>query len=42
MRSCSAATSRTTRPVLGYPHDPLAGDHVRAVTAGDLKIEPRR
>ncbi|KOX34167.1 aldo/keto reductase [Saccharothrix sp. NRRL B-16348] len=28
--------------VLGYPHDLLAGDHVRAVTAGDLKIEARR
>lgn len=27
---------------LGYPHDLLAGDHIRAVTAGDLKIETRR
>lgn len=26
----------------GYPHDLLAGDHIRNVTAGDLKIEPRR
>ena len=26
---------------LGYPHDMLAGDHIRAVTRGDLKIEPR-
>lgn len=26
---------------LGYPHDLLAGDHIRAVTAGDLKIESR-
>ncbi|MBO2458059.1 aldo/keto reductase [Actinomadura violacea] len=27
---------------LGYPHDMLASDHIRAVTAGDLKIETRR
>jgi aryl-alcohol dehydrogenase-like predicted oxidoreductase len=27
---------------LGYPHDLLAGDHIRAVTRGDLKIEARR
>lgn len=27
---------------LGYPHDVLASDHIRAVTAGDLKIEARR
>ena len=27
---------------LGYPHDLLAGDHIRTVTAGDLKIETRR
>ena len=27
---------------LGYPHDLLAGDHIRAVTSGDLKIETRR
>jgi aryl-alcohol dehydrogenase-like predicted oxidoreductase len=26
---------------LGYPHDMLAGDHIRAVTRGDLKIESR-
>ncbi|MFW5418522.1 aldo/keto reductase [Nocardiopsis sp. CNT-189] len=26
----------------GYPHALLAGDHIRKVTAGDLKIEPRR
>ncbi|MFF1379833.1 aldo/keto reductase [Streptomyces sp. NPDC058308] len=26
---------------LGYPHDLLAGDHMRKVTAGDLKIETR-
>jgi aryl-alcohol dehydrogenase-like predicted oxidoreductase len=26
---------------LGYPHDALAGDHIRRVTAGDLKIEAR-
>ncbi|SDP84544.1 aldo/keto reductase [Lentzea jiangxiensis] len=26
---------------LGYPHDLLASDHIRAVTAGDLKIESR-
>ncbi|WP_063737157.1 aldo/keto reductase [Streptomyces sp. RTd22] len=27
---------------LGYPHDLLASDHIRAVTKGDLKIETRR
>jgi aryl-alcohol dehydrogenase-like predicted oxidoreductase len=27
---------------LGYPHTLLAGDHIRNVTAGDLKIETRR
>jgi aryl-alcohol dehydrogenase-like predicted oxidoreductase len=27
---------------LGYPHDVLASDHIRAVTKGNLKIEPRR
>jgi aryl-alcohol dehydrogenase-like predicted oxidoreductase len=27
---------------LGYPHDLLAGDHIRAVTRGGLKIEARR
>ncbi|GAA5053442.1 aldo/keto reductase [Nocardia callitridis] len=27
---------------LGYPHDLLAGDHIRAVTAGGLTIETRR
>ncbi|WP_330342107.1 aldo/keto reductase [Streptomyces sp. NBC_00557] len=27
---------------LGYPHTLLAGDHIRRVTAGDLKIETRR
>ncbi|MCA2230293.1 aldo/keto reductase [Nonomuraea aurantiaca] len=27
---------------LGYPHDMLASDHIRTVTAGDLKIETRR
>ena len=27
---------------LGYPHDLLAGDHLRAATAGELKIESRR
>ncbi|WP_406510395.1 aldo/keto reductase [Streptomyces sp. NBC_00212] len=27
---------------LGYPHDLLASDHMRTVTAGDLKIETRR
>ncbi|MCS7479526.1 aldo/keto reductase [Umezawaea endophytica] len=27
---------------LGYPHDLLSGDHIRKVTAGDLKIELRR
>jgi aryl-alcohol dehydrogenase-like predicted oxidoreductase len=27
---------------LGYPHDLLASDHIRTVTAGDLKIESRR
>jgi diketogulonate reductase-like aldo/keto reductase len=26
---------------LGYPHTLLAGDHIRNVTAGDLKIEIR-
>ncbi|MGW3998402.1 aldo/keto reductase [Amycolatopsis sp. NPDC004772] len=26
---------------LGYPHDLLGGDHLRAVTRGDLVIEPR-
>ncbi|MFJ2262775.1 aldo/keto reductase [Streptomyces sp. NPDC087844] len=27
---------------LGFPHDMLASDHVRRVTAGDLRIETRR
>ncbi|CAK7283743.1 hypothetical protein SGPA1_21718 [Streptomyces misionensis JCM 4497] len=27
---------------LGYPHDMLAGAHIREVTTGGLKIEPRR
>ncbi|MER7080121.1 Predicted oxidoreductase [Saccharopolyspora kobensis] len=27
---------------LGYPHDLLAGEHIRAVTRGDLKVETRR
>ncbi|MEU3983951.1 hypothetical protein AB0F77_28375 [Streptomyces sp. NPDC026672] len=27
---------------LGAPHDLLAGDHIRRVTAGELKIETRR
>ncbi|GLY41942.1 aldo/keto reductase [Amycolatopsis sp. NBRC 101858] len=27
---------------LGYPHDLLAGDHIRAVTLGELKLEARR
>ncbi|WIV56073.1 aldo/keto reductase [Amycolatopsis nalaikhensis] len=27
---------------LGYPHAMLASDHIRTVTAGDLKVEPRR
>ncbi|MGW2459886.1 aldo/keto reductase [Streptomyces sp. NPDC001761] len=27
---------------LGYPHDLLAGDHIRAVTRGELKIPTRR
>jgi len=27
---------------LGYPHDMLASDHIRAVTAGELTIEARR
>ncbi|MFI6475697.1 aldo/keto reductase [Streptomyces sp. NPDC050516] len=27
---------------LGYPHDLLASDHMRTVTAGDLKIETHR
>ncbi|MFI6024974.1 aldo/keto reductase [Amycolatopsis magusensis] len=27
---------------LGYPHDMLASDHIRAVTTGGLKIEARR
>ncbi|WP_020495615.1 aldo/keto reductase [Sciscionella marina] len=27
---------------LGYPHDVLAGEHLRAATAGGLKIETRR
>ncbi|MCD2191169.1 aldo/keto reductase [Actinomycetospora soli] len=27
---------------LGYPHDLLAGDHGRTVTAGDLRIDKRR
>ncbi|GAA4239573.1 hypothetical protein GCM10022254_60220 [Actinomadura meridiana] len=27
---------------LGYPHDLLASDHIRAVTAGALKVETRR
>ncbi|MEU6989873.1 aldo/keto reductase [Streptomyces sp. NPDC046465] len=27
---------------LGYPHDLLAGDHLRKATAGDLKIQTRR
>nr|WP_055554218.1 aldo/keto reductase [Streptomyces sp. NBRC 110028] len=29
-------------PELGFPHDMLASDHIRGVTAGDLKIETRR
>ncbi len=27
---------------LGYPHDMLASDNMRAVTSGNLKIDPRR
>lgn len=27
---------------LGFPHDMLAGDRMRAVTHGDLKVETRR
>ena len=27
---------------LGYPHDVLAGDHLRAVTTGGLTVEARR
>ncbi|MFS8197280.1 aldo/keto reductase [Streptomyces sp. CWNU-52B] len=27
---------------LGYPHDLLASDHIREVSAGDLKLETRR
>ncbi|WIX98532.1 aldo/keto reductase [Amycolatopsis mongoliensis] len=27
---------------LGYPHDLLAGPHIRKVTVGDLKVETRR
>ncbi|MGW0573881.1 aldo/keto reductase [Streptomyces tauricus] len=27
---------------LGFPHDMLAGDHIRRVTTGDLRIETRR
>jgi aryl-alcohol dehydrogenase-like predicted oxidoreductase len=27
---------------LGFPHDMLASDHIRTVTAGELKIEARR
>jgi aryl-alcohol dehydrogenase-like predicted oxidoreductase len=27
---------------LGYPHDLLASDHIRTVTAGDMKIDARR
>ncbi|MEV6170891.1 aldo/keto reductase [Streptomyces sp. NPDC051954] len=27
---------------LGFPHDMLASDHIRKVTAGDLKIDTRR
>jgi aryl-alcohol dehydrogenase-like predicted oxidoreductase len=27
---------------LGYPHDVLASDHIRAVTSGDMKVESRR
>ncbi|MBC2877620.1 MULTISPECIES: aldo/keto reductase [Streptomyces] len=27
---------------LGFPHDMLAGDHIRKVIAGDLRIETRR
>ncbi|SEB87495.1 aldo/keto reductase [Streptomyces melanosporofaciens] len=27
---------------LGFPHDMLASDHIRNVTAGDLKLESRR
>ncbi|MFE5327898.1 aldo/keto reductase [Embleya sp. NPDC056575] len=27
---------------LGFPHDILAGDHIRTVTTGDLRIETRR
>ena len=27
---------------LGYPHEVLASEHIRAVTAGDMKVETRR
>jgi hypothetical protein len=27
---------------LGFPHDLLAGDAIRRVTRGDLKVEARR
>jgi aryl-alcohol dehydrogenase-like predicted oxidoreductase len=27
---------------LGYPHDVLASEHIRAVTTGDMKVETRR
>lgn len=42
------AASHLARPdgagaiALGFPHDVLAGDHIRNVAAGELKIETRR
>ncbi|MEV7603553.1 aldo/keto reductase [Kitasatospora sp. NPDC089797] len=37
-----ARLDRASAIDLGYPHDLLAGDHMRAVTTGDLTIETRR
>ncbi|WP_233617504.1 aldo/keto reductase [Actinomadura sp. WAC 06369] len=36
-----ARLDETSSIRLGYPHDLLAGDHIRTVTKGDMKIETR-
>ncbi|MFE7072427.1 aldo/keto reductase [Streptomyces sp. NPDC057620] len=37
-----ARLDEASRIGLGFPHDMLAGEHIRRVTAGDLRIESRR
>ncbi|MGW6296312.1 aldo/keto reductase [Streptomyces sp. NPDC055058] len=37
-----ASLDEVSKIDLGFPHALLASDHIRAVTAGDLKIETRR